>query len=42
MKNKKRTQLIGTLSKPKKVKQLQAYFLQGGKWRKVGKILGGN
>lgn len=38
----KRKALYGTLTpfKKKVVKYLQAYYLQGGKWRKVKKVKG--
>lgn len=38
---KKRKGFYAELTGPKKVvKQLQAYYLQGGKWRKVKRVKG--
>jgi len=37
----KPTQLKGTLSVRRKIRYLKAYYYQGGKWRRVGKVLGG-
>lgn len=40
LKNEKRHQLIGTLTAygGKRVKKLQAYYLQGGKWHRVKEV----